>query len=566
MPLKNNIGIHCNLGGSAWTDIITNQVSLSGFQNDVHLPVLTRGTLPISCLPAFLHESTHHWCSLSAVGNTLSFLELKNLLDLVGYKDNKDRILENHSRLIAAITILRPLAEGLAQFCEFDVFPAFTGSTYSEPMWWAYFFCRPSKEELQNTSRHGESVYNILGTARTSENLLNRKTNLLLHPMDNKEGGYLSGYLTVKRMWYEAARRSAEFSQTDFFFRFVRHYFYSDFGMVYTLLQEEVSKTDGVNSILAYFQVRLREFFALDFEAEAKKLLEFESRSPDKSDVNVLPVLGIQDELATSGRVLLDRLQRMLSIESPKSLAEGLIWAMQIMFAQKDLFCITRVPVTIVHRSDECFGAIYNDNEILRGPYQEGAPKSEGPGTVSFYISLIKQFSLCVLTKGVDQIYVGLNELSGPTGVSKEAARYFMDFAVYRDSIEAQRKLFDAFLRDNDLESLLTFVRIQSLRISSLAYLECALFDVPTHNLSKVYAMMQDHGLYNCLNKNMSLVEAAGCISLGAAVGYNTEKTINTFGKYVPSLKELIEQLAACWSNMGLVFYNEQNNRLVCLF
>jgi hypothetical protein len=64
------------------TDYITNQTVLSSTELKDALPRLLQPeeSLPLSILPTFLHEATHHWCFSSQVGTTLSLLALRGRL------------------------------------------------------------------------------------------------------------------------------------------------------------------------------------------------------------------------------------------------------------------------------------------------------------------------------------------------------------------------------------------------------------------------------------------------------------------------------------------------------
>jgi hypothetical protein len=133
---------HCALGDDrSWTDLITNMTQLSAVRVDQDFDALMGwGSLPPQLLPGFLHELTHHWCFLSPVGFALATLQLRarrsGVLLSSGHGDRDElsnRLFADLARYETVSTMLRPLAEGLALFAEFDAMTGPESSVISLP-------------------------------------------------------------------------------------------------------------------------------------------------------------------------------------------------------------------------------------------------------------------------------------------------------------------------------------------------------------------------------------------------------------------------------------------------
>src|SRR5207244_11234437 len=72
-----------------------------------------------------LHEATHHWCFTSPVVFAIAGIVLRARLEAVRAVENNapfpHSIIVDLVRAEAATCLLRPIAEGLALFAEFDV-------------------------------------------------------------------------------------------------------------------------------------------------------------------------------------------------------------------------------------------------------------------------------------------------------------------------------------------------------------------------------------------------------------------------------------------------------------
>src|SRR5215470_9519372 len=106
-------------------DLLSNHTILRDFTDPFDIAMMALGKYPPGVLPQFTHELTHHWCFNSPVGFALAFLELEATAIMVSgkVKDPAVRMRVRDCLLKATVarSMLRPIAEGMSLFAEFDV-------------------------------------------------------------------------------------------------------------------------------------------------------------------------------------------------------------------------------------------------------------------------------------------------------------------------------------------------------------------------------------------------------------------------------------------------------------
>lgn len=244
------------------TDLITNLTIFPQVRLRTEISEMFRvGPSPSRHLQSFLHEATHHWCFHSPVGAALSTLALNARIDAVRLVDartpRRAEILERLTRTIAkqrtAQACLGPFVEGLALFAEFDATPRMRTRIRSTVMdQVAFYFGVPvpgttDDDALVRLGDHAEGIPDIqrqidrwlmltLGKSRMTDACINRKANILVHPLEPRYG-YLLGYLFVKTLWDGLARRAPRMrNETDLVLAFLRHHMFQDPRLVSALL------------------------------------------------------------------------------------------------------------------------------------------------------------------------------------------------------------------------------------------------------------------------------------------------------------------------------------------
>ncbi|WP_369275664.1 hypothetical protein AB5J55_42015 [Streptomyces sp. R11] len=275
------------MDNGAWTDLITNATMLTAEERDDPRPWL--GELPGGShdVAAYVHESTHHWCFNSRVGNALftvaaradsnaqvyllrraasTWRDYSPELDAVGEalsdlveergglgrngrrltaEDRVDApwlILDDVLRFQVTIRLLRPLAEGLALFAEHDAVPRVNSRAGSHLAKDLAFYFKGGANLVKNDLiiepfSTLAAAGGILRDARLSPYGLASKASLLAAPLSTSAQGYLPGYLAVKSMWWHLSSQDSRLAtETDLVLAYLRSYFYDDPGLATVLL------------------------------------------------------------------------------------------------------------------------------------------------------------------------------------------------------------------------------------------------------------------------------------------------------------------------------------------
>ncbi len=165
-------------------------------------------------------------------------------------------------RYESAISLMRPLAEGLALFAEFDALPDDSPVISLPIMMSAISFANPEENDQRPAPDQWNSlVSRLLLRHRLSPRFIEKKAALLKQPVGATAGsGYLAGYLTVKNIWDYLKRRNSKLWDSDLFLTYFKTVFYDDFGLVAVLLDPdtEIMTTgagdrDCVERIMRYF-------------------------------------------------------------------------------------------------------------------------------------------------------------------------------------------------------------------------------------------------------------------------------------------------------------------------
>ncbi|GIH16109.1 hypothetical protein [Rugosimonospora africana] len=247
----------------SWTHLSSNVTRLEGIRLGDHLEsLLTQGGAPSELLLSCVHEFTHHWCFLSSVG--LALTGLTNRMARTSLRDDVPGQTWAVARdLVAyrtATEALRPLAEGLALFAEFDVV-SITARISSTPLKSAALLFSGRLQDKYTMTDDGDLVRSApasndllamslpillkLRRARLSEDGMRRKAHVLASGIDADQDGYLLGYLAVKGMWRVIRQRCPRlYSETDLAMAYLMTFFYEDMRLVEILLAADTSENE----------------------------------------------------------------------------------------------------------------------------------------------------------------------------------------------------------------------------------------------------------------------------------------------------------------------------------
>ena len=136
-------------------------------------------------------------------------------------------------RVQTAITFLRPIAEGLASFAEFDAVSKHKSLTQSTLMTWVMLLFVDPREIVKLAEKNisfemafSSKLAERIAALRMDQDTLKRKTRVLLRPFKTVGGGYLPGYLMVKSVRRRASIGCSRFvNETDLFFNVYDEFF-----------------------------------------------------------------------------------------------------------------------------------------------------------------------------------------------------------------------------------------------------------------------------------------------------------------------------------------------------
>jgi hypothetical protein len=394
----------------SWTDAVTNLTFLTPPEFAANLTdFVTPGKVPPrTILPVFLHESTHHWCFHSSVGSTIALMQLRARRSAYWTKTDPRPNAIELSRLQAAMlhdlllsetamSVMAPLSEGLALFAEFDTLPG-KSPVLSQPTAWALSL--HGNARVTSESKPIEPVMETLGRAselllsvRTTPAVRTRLEDVLQGPLTGYGGGYLAGYLTVKRMWRKAREDDERFDDAELFLSFMRAYFYGDSAMVGTLLDPSLSEAEAVETIVVQFQSRVRTFMEADLGTDLDRFESQFAGGETKRGLGTV-ALGIEPNEAEQHEMRLDALLDELEAWSPEKLeSEGELGFGEMLHLEhyailqgRDLLTMAVVPVTV----DVVAGTVRarsGESVLWEDEVLPGVDPVEGPGFLELYLS-----------------------------------------------------------------------------------------------------------------------------------------------------------------------------------
>lgn len=242
------------------------------------------GAFPLSCLPAVLHESAHHYCFAMPVGRALStcYLEAaRSYLDDVPGAVSDDHLAEALIRYDFVTHMLRPLAEGIALYAEFDATPFMSPARISPPL---SDVCLLFGQQIDAIARDNattvrDALDELLFQERIGGATPARRQMVLMEPLIDDADGYLTGYWLVKnwRLHLLATLGAKPLEDTDFHLQFIANFFYGDLHLANMILdfthyrvRNLAGLLDGQEDFctvfLHYFKQRLK-FLLIDLTA-----------------------------------------------------------------------------------------------------------------------------------------------------------------------------------------------------------------------------------------------------------------------------------------------------------
>lgn len=575
---------HCSLGdGRSFTDPVMNWVLISGLKIDRHLAnLLQAGKYPTRYLPDFLHELMHHWCFHSPVGMALALLQMRasrNAMLLLDEATDPEatRIAEDLVRYETAISLMRPLAEGLALFAEFDAAPGDSSVLSITSTLFAASFSDRSEADNLSPAESWENLGRLLAEHRTTNEFRERKANLLVQSFTARNGGYLPGYLLVKnihRILINQTKSNKLFDR-DLYLTYLRSFFYEDYAFVATLLDPDAvldpwtHYNDSAQNISVYLQKRFAQLFVLTTRTEVDRF-ELAVSAGQEFAWQIPP--DVDPGLQELGRQRLQQMLAEIDFEGPADSTEKILrrndhW----LLAQRDLMCIGSFPAPVevnVHQR-ALVGEYKSDSTtdlripLCSLPALEGVAVGKGAGSTEFFLSATGRYSLQTVT--LNNQVVAIHSLSDnfTDAVRKQVTGYWTSLENATELRKSRYAAIHRALKESTAEVYVEHYRENAARVADELYGSKALLFTPSSHIDLCLQTLLGSGLYEILNKDSDLVRAVAYLSLVVAANPDRRAISEFLAEESLDLDELLDRISHSWESYGLPLVMEFGENLL---
>jgi hypothetical protein len=507
----------------AYANQLTGSLHLLDLPSSALFEFVLKTRLPEIFLPSFLHEATHFWCEASDLGAALACMEMRAQRDLLLSTVDQGRFLHDVGVVDAVRLLLTPLLEGMALFQEFDTFPG-SSSVWSDPSLWAGMLFIPMDQIIPENMSHQEMtdwldgrIYDAIDRYRTSAAAIRRKTETIMHTLSGDPHFYLSGYLTVKQIWFSASVKTPAFQDRDLFLSFLRSWVFQDWNLIAEVLNEDRSPSLAARLVSVRLQERLRELAVTDLSDEAavyERVLNEEQ--PDQSAL--IEAMHLDPD-ATQAAVTRFRENIRRVYEGLQSGGEG----ENVYFAdvatlrhRQEMLRLAlekvQIEVNEFHRVVVRRGPAREDIYIA-GPAPEGAEHGITPGWIAVYFlpRLRKMLTIAVRR---DQAMIWF-----PTELGLAADEFQLIQVAITKVIATEESRNDLHVtcrevarsfRDDSYTDVTTRLPSHVAQI----YIGFALSFVSDEHESSVQETLEKKGLYTLLGRDGDLLTALAAISL----------------------------------------------------
>jgi hypothetical protein len=452
---------------------------------------------------------------LSPVGATISGAHLRSRQRLMLARNHADYLLDI-LRYEAATEIFRPLAEALALFAEFDVRPG-AGDYRSELFVWLVTLNGGAKILSLPLDAIDQHIASLLAEMRSTEELARKKENLLGRPLHIADGGYLLGYLGLKRLWnaYQDRWRN----DAELFFGFVRALFFDDFGIVRAILDPAVKPEAIYSSILEAVRERVEFLFDSSVVGAVDRFNEAASNHQLRVPKgNALPWYG-DVSLCEKGGALREQLMAEITTAQPgidNRIGQFNAWTL----ANRERLCIFNTPADI-SVGEQLTAATIDGKRALLLPSHSEVARGAGAGSIQMYFSTTGRFYALLVTRN-RQCVASL--FSGQTGTpTTQLQQQYVEFAGDPPSLlhlrETQDENIEEFLRRQPIYEGLDAIRqLLALEVDDFYTAEWALRDIEEKQAADLKAKARDFGIYSVLESDTVSLQALAAAGLGRPI------------------------------------------------
>jgi len=616
------------------TDLLSGATRVVPLDEEDPRPWLQAVPAGVKQLLTFIHEVTHHWCFNSGVVNALQHvstrLEINTAVFLALGKDpapqlekgsvqwfvctfgqleraiHGDRRVTSaqqmrawRSELLAAIkddlvrlqvtqALLRPLAEGLALFAEYDATSRALSRSATPLPWaiaWNFADTDMMREPYASMPEPEKSLFlagELVADARLSRAAVKAKASVLAQPLSSTAGGYLPGYLAVRNMWRHLYTQSFDlYGESDLVLMYLRQFFYDDAALSAAILTSPGRDLEeSTNGIIRAFNRRLLEFERVTPE----KVAELD-KHVSNADIAKLPphcpgMLRTADE-ERSARASIDaaitEYQRTgLSAQIYPDIVGESILRLDGVLNRRDNVITCSVPVTISRNAGEDGLEIsWRGTHVLHVPETDRLrgvdhayrgkpfPALDGPGQLDIVMSDFSQDSgygglarSAVISREGQVISSTFFGLPGERDSVRESIRESFGSRAEQISIARRSEILTSWLIDDNPEMRIMsdYLTENLVAIVDSAYRDTALWPARDESaVDECALLMRERGLYKLFGST-DLLKRVALFGLAAGVNPKGRDIVQVFARHgydFDAFEDTIGQVRASWEHHG---------------
>ena len=553
--------LHCSQESEVnWTDLVTNVTSLEPHRFTADFRAwLDWGAAPPDMLSVFLHEATHHSCFASPLGSALSGLALRirrNAIRLAARSDDELEalLLDDLVRFETTLSALRPLAEGLAAFAEFDAIPKVWSRTTSNIMRWAsILYMDPAQVAADMSSLPVELAIDMglsepIACLRRNENTLNRKSSVLLRRFAAADG-YLVGYLTVKSLWrsvwYNCSRIGNE---TDLFLMYLISFFYHDFEFVRVLLDPSTRERKASSAIINYIAGRFDRILKVT-EVEIDAYEEAVVKGEQATGI------GVSAAEAGTGRSALDRLLKEV-VGANETYKGDRRWFRRYaseVLARRQFMNLGSIDGEVTVTDAGMVELRVGGAPLYEGRAEQRATPGSAPGTLEVIFSMQNMsMSRAIVVSRADELVCC--EIIGPEKqIASTKLAVEQTFKTRQTTLAAERGFTEFVTHVTDglwIKYDLEHIREQAAVFDNL-YTDVALRFARDYDAIDAAAASMREGGMRTLLKTPDLVKGAALLGMACSLNPNREALAKEFEALGLSLSDTVNGLERVYREHG---------------
>jgi hypothetical protein len=451
---------YCAFGSDrSYTDPVTNLTVVSGINASAHLWLISRGALGSDSFSAFVHEATHSYTCASLVGGALAMLHQRAVLYGNAAQQRREsesaaqrHFLRDYSRFQQIAIALRPIAEGIALLMELDAVPPAVGhSMYSAPMWWL-------SNLFAGDLPHGvveQVVETQLWNARSSEEALEKRADLLAAPSTCSDGGYLLGYMVMHSLLSHVRETHGDLVTVDEFAKIARYVVFSDPDLEQLILSDDDVCPSAGRTISEHVAARLDSYFRSPMLPHAvarmralrpdpndtpEQFLRWTGGSADARALAAETGLGLfgSPEAYAAGVARHDKVMRELLepgqlCDVAASLTIDLYVQNHYVMTRRELFWLCSDSIEVRVGAREVRGVLPNGDYLLAHSGEHQFPLGSSQGTIDVILSIAGQYR-------VDVVQFDGNVLTASSNIPDALKPHLQHLVIGRSALEGKVK------------------------------------------------------------------------------------------------------------------------------